>query len=903
MAFVPTTDLENAVHGGDPDATLALLRARTPAQRHAERACAVRMRDIADKARWSGPPNEWGGRPTDAQLRAAAIAIVLCGTAHDVAHSLVSEELLLSLSQEFKPRALDGLVDAMLARSPAMIGTVSSLIAAGLATRPDTEDYALGLIALPRMRAPAALATLFAADAGLRPALLRVFDVEGTGDTSLASVDKYNHDRRSSWSALLMALADDGITTRADLLDRTLGALEKDWPPYRAGWFSRFHGELEPSVAQLRANLPRYLALCASRIAPTVTLALDVLRQLDADAPIDADTLLEALRPAMASSVKGQLEAVLRLLDRLVARAPSLAAHASDVAAMGLLHENAKMQADVLARLAAWRFDDAVRDRLAGLAGGVAATNRVALQALLGAAATPTAAPAAARSSLPAPGGGPADPLAPERLLAPIADLQDLADTIAHVFEHPDDVDGFERAIAGLAMAGPIADAKPLFGPVLKRAARMRALLPRELARLLRFVVAGEVAPGSIGRDYSGSACQVDRHLVGRINDLVLGTVGGHRLEPLSTPTHRGGFIAPDRLVARAQAHDAAGATPSEDEQVRALLRLAPGPAPAALAVARTLADGAFARALRYALGDAVAPGPERMLFAAAARIRHPGADDAALAARHPGLGPDGALAARPAWRLDTQSSEHEGKTCTHHSIILGVTPPRAPSGDDPLAVQRHPPADESHRTLFWWAFAGAESGSIRYAATLLPSDLQAFFAEGVRAIGNNLDWWMAQWQNRAYLEPLLEPTTRMTAMADLLLLLALCGKEPGQAAVAVDALVHAHAQGRLDAPALAATLRELVASPLLKLARLHKSLQAALRAEPTLGDLVFMLLGAAAKARPEDPGRDMALLLGLLLELCAQGPRALPADVREAVAAMDLGGNGKAVQKKLLQL
>jgi len=900
MAFVPSGELERAVHGGDPDATLALLRAWTPEQRAAGRASAARMLELANTARWGSPPLEWGGRPTDAQLRAVDIAVVLCGTAHDVAHSLVRDEMLLALCAEFRPRSLDGLADAMLARSPALIRPVSRLIAAGLVPRPDTAAYALGLIALPRtMRSLPEMTALFAADPGLRPALLRVFEIEGTGDVSLASSDKYNHNPRTDWVTLLKDLVDDGIATRAQLLDLTLGALEKDWPQYRAGWFSRFHGELAPTTPELQANLPRYLALCASRIAPTVTLALEVLRQVDAEVPVGTDALLEALRPVMASSVKTQLEAALKLLDGQVARDPACATRASQVAAMGLLHENAKVQAMVLARLSRWGVDDAVRERLAGLAGGVAATHRAAFQALLGASAATGSPPPAAPAPRPR---GPADPLADDRRVAPITDLQELADTIAHVFEHPEEVDDFERAIAGLVAAAPIADARTLFGPVLKRAARVKGPLPRELARLLRFVAAGEAAPGQAGVDHAGQASPAQALLIARIDELARSTIGGHRLEPLATPTHRAGYIAPATLAARWQAHMAAGAAPSEGEQERALLRLAPGGSPAALAAARALPDSPFSRALRYALGDDIAPGAPPALFAAAARIRHPGADDPALDACHPGLGPDGALAARYATQLDSRTHEYDGKSYTHHYLLLVARPARDGADAAPLAVQRHRRGREEPDWYRAWTFAGIDAGAIRQSATLLPSDLRAFFADGARALGNNLDWWEAQWQNRAYLEPLLDPATPMTDMANLLLLLALCGKEPGQTAVAVDVLVNANAEGRIDAAALGATLRELVAGPLPKLARLHKSLQAALRADRGVGDLVFALLGAAVQARPADPPRDMALLLGLLLELQLDGPRDLPPAVRNAVAAMKVTGGGKALQKRLLQ-
>jgi hypothetical protein len=60
--------------------------------------------------------------------------------------------------------------------------------------------------------------------------------------------------------------------------------------------------------------------------------------------------------------------------------------------------------------------------------------------------------------------------------------------------------------------------------------------------------------------------------------------------------------------------------------------------------------------------------------------------------------------------------------------------------------------------------------------------------------------------------------------------------------AIAVDALVHAHAQGRLAAAdGLAETLRALLATPLIKAARLHKSFRAAMRADARTGTLVAL--------------------------------------------------------------
>jgi hypothetical protein len=409
--FEPKTPLEAAIHAGDVSAVRALLRVETPEQRAVHRAGLVRMVKLVQEARWRQDPDGWGSRPTREQQRGLDAAIVLCGTTADVVEAWVDDDVLVAVGIEFSPRSLDGLAEALLRRSPEKIRTVQRLIVAGLAERPDSDDYALGLIALPHVTRDAnKLAAMFAADPGLRAALPRVFDVEGTGDISLSSSDKYSHPSLA-WGPILLALVDDGLATRAQLLDRTLDALERDWPQYRAGWFSRFHAQLAPTDAELQPRLQRYLALCASRIAPTVTLALAVLKQLDTAAPIDGERLLDALRPVLASTVKTQVEAALKLADRAVAREPRLAPQAADVAAMGLLHEAAPVQATVLARLVRWGVDDALRARLDGLAAGLAATNRAALQLLL---AAPDALARESDVSMPSSpvvdGHGPVDP-------------------------------------------------------------------------------------------------------------------------------------------------------------------------------------------------------------------------------------------------------------------------------------------------------------------------------------------------------------------------------------------------------------------------------------------------------------------------------------------------------------
>jgi hypothetical protein len=692
-----------------------------------------------------------------------------------------------------------------------------------------------------------------------------------------------------------------GVTTRAELLDKTLRALENDWPQFRSGWFSRFHAELAPTPEALRAHLPRYLALCHSRIAPTVSLALDALAQLDAAAPLESCALFDALRPVLSGAVKTQIEAALKLVGQAVQRDPTLRATATALVAPGLLVESAPLQKAILQRIKTWGVDDAARALLRDLGRGIAAVNRPALHALVGDAVAPAPPAPPARDEAPVP-PAPArvEPLDAARALPPVATVQTLVECIAHSLENEADVDGFERALGGVVALAPFtAEQRRSLSPVLKRATKVRHPLPQALARLLLAVAEDRALAVAPGVDAGGNASPAQALLLTRIDELTALARQGRGVLPLSTPTHLRGFIAPAAMVARVAAHQARGTRHTLGEQVLGLLRLAPAADEATRAAARGLADEAFTRALRYALGDALEPGPEPALFAAAARIRHPGQDDAALLQAQGDLGPDAARAARYAWRVESRASEYEGKAYHFHDLVVTAAAPPHQLTPGLLAAQRHPPAGENRDHYRWWSFAGIDEGAVSWSATLLPSCLDALWAEGARAIGNNLDWWEAQWHNAAYLRLLLDPTGALAPMGTLLLALGLLGKEPGQTAIAVDALVQAQRDGRLDAAALGQTLRQLLSTPMPKDARLRTSLNNALRADAALGRPVFDVLCEAVTAEP--PPREWATLLDLLLELKLSLALPLPAAARAALASAKPGGRARGLLLKLL--
>lgn len=906
-AFVPSDALERAVHQGDFAATLASLQAMSAAERKSRVESLEGMGRLMRSSHWAGSPyaRQWGGEAQVAQYRALQAATVVCGQPKDLLlhvdrHAVLDRDAFAALCAQFGIDAqawragLQQTADALLSAFAQRIAPVQSLIAAGLIDRPESDDYAIGLMALPRtLQRTRTMDDRFASDPGLYQATLRLFDVEGTGEHNLAAVDKYNHSPKNSWSHIFLAGVERGEFTRTQLLDKTLTTLERDWPQFRAGWFSRFHESLAPTAAEMAPFSARYLGLCQSRIPPTVTLALGALKTLQAAGHVDGLTLLGALRPVFYASAKAQVNGALKLAEAVVKREPVLAHEASAVVLHGLVHEAADLQKNILDRLKAWGMNDATRTELAAHAQSVATVNRPALVALTGDASAAAASTMPLVEPVPV-GSGPLDPVDASRVLAPIGEPDELVERLAFVLENASETDELERVLEALVRMAPLPPAVARqCAPVVKRARKLQqAEVPSRLARLLVFVTSGERLPDlRDGPHRSGlQNPQADEFLALRVDDLVNQAAKGWGLAPLSSATHARGFIDAAVFIERVAAYQARGAEAPWGEQVRGLLRLAPpGDRAAALREqARQLADAPLVRALRHALGDqgvSVAAKTEEVqaLFAAAARIRHPGGDDA---------GGSGAVCHD--WSVKERSWTSEGKTYVHRDLVMASANVSASTPPALIAVR----------------LAGVEGAYdealLRYLATVLPSSLESFFADGCRQIGNNLDWWEARWQNRAYLVPLLDPTVPVTAaqpMAVLLLALALAGKEPGQTALAVDALVQAFTEGRLDVPALGAQLRALLASSLVMAKRCSKSLQAAIRADARLAAPVFDVLCDMLAADADNPPKDLAALMALLLELSLGSQRTLPPSTHDLLARLSLGGKGRAIQKSLLAL
>ncbi|PXX41608.1 DUF6493 family protein [Undibacterium pigrum] len=919
-AFVAKNPLEEFVVAGNYQGLMTYLQAQDKTQWSQHRASVMRLNKVMEKSRYTLDMSRsaWRSKVTDEQWHCLRAAIFLCGTATDVAehcwHYLYQPAELIELWKEYQPPSTENLALTMISLRPLAFRIVQSLLINNLIERPTHDNYLLGLLSqeVHSDRVPDVAYWIKHDPDLLQGPLLQLFDIEGTTDISFAGRDKYNHDPAHTWQQLFLNLCQQGVYSRKLLLDKTLGALEKDWIQFRSGWFSRFHDALAPTVEEMRVFSERYLGLCHSRIPPTVSMALKVLGTLQAADAISNTALLTALQPLLSSAVKAQVDAALKLLDQIILKDASLANEAASIAVFGLLHEAADMQKKVISRLGKWSMDAATQEQARQLLPQVATSNRDALTALLGTAVVDASEPPTAiqiSQTLPTLQPLPS-PIAENRALVLISDIDALIEACAYVFENSDDTDCFETVIHALLKLAPFStDDKKRFGPVLKRAQKLKPSadnwrnmekpLARELARLLVFIFEAErLTPTS---SFAKGRFGVHSVICQRTDDLMDVLAQGKSVPPLAAPSHQRGYIAPSVLIERAREQHALGLQQPLQEQVLSLLRLAPCQDAGVRQQAASLPDTPYHNALRYALGSQVsipAKGKDSALYIAAARARYPDEDDTSLIQLYGDFGPDGAHAAR--YRFEIEISKNEVYTFYHSH--LRTTP--APRAIDPayLSILRHPQVveDEGYFRRIE-SFGGNNESQIRWAASMMPSSLAAVFAEGAHAIANNLDWWEAEWYNKAYLNLLLDPTVPMSSSAITLLAFALAGKEPGQTAIAIDALVVTWLEGRLDASALAQAIHDLLATPQVKASRYAKSLATAARAHALAPQLVFQLLSTMVTQSPQAPPKDTAALLELLNELRLERKQSLPAPTLAALQIMQIGGKGKTALKALL--
>ena len=880
------SQLRKLVEAGDVEGCIALLEALTPKERKELRALAVQLNTEAHGGAHHDGKRRGRGRPE--QRDAAATAVMGTSSTTDIRQGgwpFPSDPAIeLDALRRLQPSWLADAGAILLELSPFQWVRARRLIRAGLSSKPDNEWYILGLTGsgvhgwgqYPTIR------DLLDDDPGLlEDEIWRLFEVEGGGELSLAVHDKYSPG--GGWAGALKDLSDAGTIPRARLLDASLDALERDFAQFRAGWFSRFHEHMAPTIDERVARQGRYMRLLASPIPPTLTFALKALAHVDKAERLDDELLLRNVDSALLARAKSTVKAALKLLNKVAKRNAKRNAEVATTIAGALAHDAVDVQKavfDQLDRLAT-PGNDQIAAALAPFADGVQPSLRNRLAAWVG------AGPAAIEPLSEAPPPPLLARLDESRRVAPIADADELIAQFSYVLENADQILAIERVFDGVSRM--TADAE-LTKPLLKRA---KKIAEDQMGDIVRLQLA-RLAIGWVTREASeaatyGRESELTLGLQQRITAMLKRIAAGTPLQLLSTPTHRGYWIEPLALVERV----ADGQRRDAIDQVIALLRLAPEAREVALKRAAELAserDSELGRALRHALGEpGMEVGPTAALWIAAARARAPYDDDPAVIAKHPGLGPDAGEAASYGWQyVHTVGEHHE-----YDDLVVDIRP-SVPDEIPPahISVALAKPTKKRR---------GSAEPTVRYAVTLWPARRDGFFAVGARILSLNLDWSTAAWHNRAYLEPLCDPYTPMNDVAMLLLAMGLAAKEPGEKGLAIDAMIAAVSEGRLDPAALGDVMAGLLASGEIKAARWAATLSevAAVSARHAAAARVAIL--RALRGDPDKLPRDIGKLLGVLHELLvvAAEPHG-DEQARDFLTALKRSGKAGKLAKKI---
>src|SRR6266849_4754200 len=302
--MVPET-LKTAIEQGDSASCVSLLRGLDEAQRRAlypSVSATLRSKEMGFDFH-----------------RNQAIRLALLGTATLSELKKISAWYLVpkhacEVIRDRHPSWLADWVEFELSRFIRQWPLVRALVRENLIAKPETEPYAVGMIVVPNRSKP--VRDFLKADLELlSDEVWRLFAHEGSGEFSLAAYDKYVQEQ-NSWQTAFYTLAAEGELDRARLLASSLDALVRDFAPFRAGWFSRFHDALRPTVSERITLRDRYSALLASRVPATVSFAMKALVDLDKAGALDIIAISERLAPALEARDKGTVSHALAFLRR-----------------------------------------------------------------------------------------------------------------------------------------------------------------------------------------------------------------------------------------------------------------------------------------------------------------------------------------------------------------------------------------------------------------------------------------------------------------------------------------------------------------------------------------------------------------------------------------------------------
>jgi hypothetical protein len=530
------------IDAGDADGVLDSIAGMTAAERSAAYARVTpeveRLHELVhvQGQQWAHPNG------TDAQRRAAAAAVLGLATGEQMGGrrfgdaALIADAVRRCAPGWATPEGLRTCTE----RSTSFFPTIALLVREGLAAWPE-GDAVVEHVASVGFRSRVPLVDVVRDRlAGTLDFLYRLFEVEGGQTTSLASCDKYRRDE-NKWSTTLLALSATGELDRDRLLTASLEALERDFAPFRAGWYKRFHDALKPTPADRAARKDHYVRLLGSAVPQTVSFAVGQVDRL-ARKKLVGDEALDALRPVMTAKAKATVVKAVKLAQRL-ARTPEETTLACELLLDALLHEEVAVQEAALDALDALLPKASEPERLRASLADSRPLLRPSLRGRLPEVEAPADEP---DTVVPVR----VDPLHPSRALAGMPSLAETVQLAAEGLEVPDPL-VLERAWAGMVHhrvdEDTVAAVRKRARKLLDAANANDRVMRSAHARLV-LVWAGETL-----RPWPGWMPQTPAQgfFLGYHAELAARVADDDPTPLLSTPSHQDGWLHPDVLTSR----------------------------------------------------------------------------------------------------------------------------------------------------------------------------------------------------------------------------------------------------------------------------------------------------------------------------------------------------------------
>ena len=150
------------------------------------------------------------------------------------------------------------------------------------------------------------------------------------------------------WAATLVDLVDRERIDRVRLLRETLAAIGRNFPPTQLRWCIALYDRLQPTPTERGEHVQDYLHLLGSGEAPVPKFAVASLNAAEDAGVLDGVDLMASLDQVLITAPAVSARAALTLLDRVLTRAPDLAALGVATAVVGLSASQVAVQRTAL---------------------------------------------------------------------------------------------------------------------------------------------------------------------------------------------------------------------------------------------------------------------------------------------------------------------------------------------------------------------------------------------------------------------------------------------------------------------------------------------------------------------------------------------------------------------------